>query len=149
MDIPKLQLLMHKEKTWLGKIYLGNSMQIKHELSAATNLQLRILISILHHLTTGSIHIGKSQLESISTSTKSKLVSNCLNKVSSKQKTNKVLRSSRKEQLGLLFKLSPAYTQLLYRLFNLPKSMNEDTKPMEIKDDGTSKLDPITSNIVE
>ena len=112
MEIPKLQKWMQKERLFLANVYKGNGMQVRTELSAASNLQLRLLITVLHKISVGSIHLGKSQFASIQRAKKATFLTK---QFGTKANTNRLLRSSRKDQLEVLNRLASSFNHLLFR----------------------------------
>ena len=65
MDRDKLRPLMIQHKHFLNRLYKSNQLQAKSELASATSIQLRLLLSVIHHCASGSIPIRKPHIKAI------------------------------------------------------------------------------------
>lgn len=117
MNEEQLKLLLVRDKVFLKSLYEGpNFLKNKEILSASEDNELNTLIKYLHFVANGKIPITKLNFEKVQ---KLKRLRFIQLKVESKNKTIKLLNSSRKEKLNFLTKLSVIYPYLLYGLFNL------------------------------
>ena len=87
-------------------------MEAKKVLNAATDAQLKLLIQITFLVSVGSIPINKESFDNLTSAKKTRYVSVHFG---SKLKTRKLLKSERKAQLDILFKLTSSFKSLLYR----------------------------------
>ena len=106
------RMIFHKQ--FLLELYNSNALKSKKVLTSATDAQLKLLINILHFVSIGDIPLSRQSFNSISKSRKTTFLSK---KFDSKAKTKKLVKSSRKEQLGILFKLGSSYGKILESLF--------------------------------
>ena len=100
---------------FLSEVYASNKLSVKKTLSSASDLQIKILINILHYIAAGDISLTRNDFDTISRAKKSQHI---IKNFKEKSKANKLLKAERKVQLESLFKLSSLYPQLLRRLFH-------------------------------
>ena len=115
MDKEKLRNLMLQNRNFLALLYNSNSLQAKKELATATNVQIRLILTLLHHCASGSIPVPKDNFEILK---KSRKVGFLEKRFYSKVAINKLLRSTRKDQLNALFKVID-FTILLCRFLKI------------------------------
>ena len=112
---PKLRSLMILNLKFLSEVYGSNKLSVKKTLSSASDLQIKILINVLHYVAAGDIKLTRNDFDTIATAKKTRYL---FKNFKEKSKANKLLKAPRKEQLECLFKLSSLYQQLLRRLFH-------------------------------
>ena len=110
---PKLRSLMILNLKFLSEVYGSNKLSVKKTLSSASDLQIKILINVLHYVAAGDIKLTRNDFDTIATAKKTRYL---FKNFKEKSKANKLLKAPRKEQLECLFKLSSLYQQLLRRL---------------------------------
>lgn len=106
------KMIFHKQ--FLLELYDSNALESKKVLTSATDAQLKLLINILHFVSIGDIPLSRTSFNSISRARKTTFLSK---KFDSKAKAKRLVKSSRKEQLGILFKLASTYGNILESLF--------------------------------
>ena len=102
---------MQANKVFLAQLYQSNGMIAKKQLNSASNLQLKLVIHILFAIANGNIPIPLKSFTSLSDGKKSNFVHRHF---SSKARVNKILKSSRNDQLNILHKLSNFYPHLFH-----------------------------------
>ena len=117
MDQEKLRTLMLENKHFLNLLYKSNQLQARNELAGATNIQIRLLLSVLHCCANGAIPIPKEQFEAIQAARKlGFLEKNFFSKIA----VNKLLRSPRKIQIQTLNKVS-LYSRVFFMKYMVSK----------------------------
>ena len=109
------KMIFHKQ--FLLELYNSNALESKKVLTSANDAQLKLLINILHFVSIGDIPLSRTSFNSIARARKTTFLSR---RFDSKTKAKKLVKSSRKEQLGILFKLACTYGNILESLF-VPK----------------------------
>ena len=143
MERSKLRNLMLLNKNFLAELYKSPNPSItKKTLSFASNLQLRIVIHILHCLSKGWIPLKRQQFDSLHKAKKTRYLNDQFLK---KTSVNKLLRSERKDQLEVLFKFSSCFQNLFYSIFN--KTISNHNKSGAVK--GLESVDEVTNDVVE
>ena len=116
LDKSVLRDLMLRDKNFLARLFTSNSPSFtrKQILSAETE-QLRLLIQILHYLTSGSIPLRTKDYKSVCKNKKHGFI---FKSFRSLENANKLLNESRETQCKALTKISVCYPKLFYVLFN-------------------------------
>ena len=99
----------------MSEVYGSNKLSVKKTLSSASDLQIKILINVLHYVAAGDIKLTRTDFDTIAKAKKTRYL---FKNFKEKSKANKLLKAGRKVQLECLFKLSSLYQQLLRRLFH-------------------------------
>ena len=113
----KCRELMIYNKQFLSDLYESNGMTARKILNLASDSQIKLLLYLLHFISSGEIPLSEDGFQSISKAKKGRFIHTNFH---AKTKVKKLLKSDRKSQLEVLLKLSSLYRHLLTRLFHLP-----------------------------
>ena len=115
LDKNALRDLMLRNKNFLAKLFTSNSPSFtRKQIVNAESEQLRLLIQILHYLTSGSIPLRTKDYKSFC----KKKHGFIFKLFGSIENANKLLNESRETQCKALTKISVCYPKLFYVLFN-------------------------------
>ena len=108
-DLRRAMLL---EKTFLYSIHQANSITVCAIIAGATNLQINILIRVLHFISSGQIPLEPSVIERLSSSKKA---GHLTKNFKQKSAVKKLLSEPRQERVASLNKIHKFLPQLLER----------------------------------
>ena len=80
IDTQKLRTIMLVERGFLSSLYIGNSMQNRRTLASSNNIQLKVLIQILHCIASGKIALKRAYQGTLSKSGRGTLLHKNFNK---------------------------------------------------------------------
>lgn len=112
----KLKQLMLLNKEFLKQCFLLNIYQVKKHLAAAKNQQLKLLATIIHNVSNGTIELAKSKYRVI---TNKKKLNFILKTFSSKRALNSVVKS-RDSMLEAFFNIAGCLSAVISPIFSSP-----------------------------
>jgi len=105
---------MLSNRVYLHQLFSQNRVKTSQRLNTSTNVQLNVLLHILHKISAGKIPLTQKHFERLEKARKVK----CLDEIQSSAQLQELLRSEKEQKLAFVRKFIVLYPNLLHCLFN-------------------------------